>query len=185
MRTGLVENVSLLSSNFIAISDDVIHCTAKTDDHLSRKWLQSASMASIFEKEHKETSKNVFCQFTLRSSNTEASIIIYCWYHWRNEKACLEDQKFNWNLRISIVGFIEDQAFSLSYNLAPAPTPSPLLSASCLFFSVFLCVVGRAYWRERGGVGGGAKSYGEKVWSSTNHSILSGEDHENFFMAST
>jgi hypothetical protein len=45
--------------------------------------------------------------------------------------------------------FIEDQAFSLSYDLAPLP------SASCLSFSFFKCVAGRAYWRERGGGGGG------------------------------
>ncbi len=31
----------------------------------------------------------------------------------------------------------------------PPPFP-PLLAASCLSFSVFLCVAGRAYWRERG-----------------------------------
>jgi hypothetical protein len=43
--------------------------------------------------------------------------------------------------------FIEDQAFSPSYDLAPPLPPPP--SASCLSFSVFLCVAGRAYWRER------------------------------------
>ncbi len=42
--------------------------------------------------------------------------------------------------------FIEDQAFSLSYDLAPLP------SDSCLSFSFFLCVAGRAYWREGEGV---------------------------------
>jgi hypothetical protein len=40
------------------------------------------------------------------------------------------------------VDFIEDQAFSLSDALAPTP---PLLSASCLSFSVFLCAAGRAF----------------------------------------
>ncbi len=54
-----------------------------------------------------------------------------------------------------------------------SPTTSPP-AASCLSFSVFLCVAGRAYWRRgRGKGGGGAKSYdGEKVWSSINHSML-------------
>jgi hypothetical protein len=36
----------------------------------------------------------------------------------------------------------------------PAPFPLPFPSVNCLSFSVFLCVFGRAYWRERGeGVG--------------------------------
>jgi hypothetical protein len=49
---------------------------------------------------------------------------------------------------------------------------TPLSSASCLSFSVFLCVVRRAY--RRGGGGGGAESYdGEKAWSSMIHLILS------------
>ncbi len=53
----------------------------------------------------------------------------------------------------SIEWFIEDQTFSPSYDLAPPPPlPPPLSSESCLsFFSVFLCVAGWAYWRERGG----------------------------------
>jgi hypothetical protein len=73
---------------------------------------------------------------------------------------------------VSIKRFMEDQA--------PPPPPSPtsplLPSASCLSFSVFLCVVGRAFWREKGGGGGGrANPYDrEKAWSSVNHSILSG-----------
>ncbi len=50
----------------------------------------------------------------------------------------------------SIGRFIEDQAFSRSYELAPPPPRPPLPSASCLSFSVFLCVSGCAYWRERG-----------------------------------
>jgi len=40
----------------------------------------------------------------------------------------------------------EDQAFSPSYDLAPL--------ASCFSFSVFLWVVGGAYWRQRWGVVG-------------------------------
>ncbi len=35
----------------------------------------------------------------------------------------------------------------------PHPLPPPLPSASCLSFSVFLCVAYRAYWRERSGKG--------------------------------
>ncbi len=50
-------------------------------------------------------------------------------------------------------------------------TLSPRLpSASCVSFSGFLCVAGRAYRQERGG---GAESYdGEKVCSSINRPIL-------------
>ncbi len=49
---------------------------------------------------------------------------------------------------------------------------TPPSSASCHSFSVFLCVAGRAYWRE---MWGGTSSYDcEKAWSSINHSILSG-----------
>jgi hypothetical protein len=71
---------------------------------------------------------------------------------------------------------IEDQAFLKSYELTPPEPPSPLLqSTSCLSFSVFLCVSGRACWRERGeGDRAGAKSYlGEKAWFFINHFILS------------
>jgi hypothetical protein len=42
----------------------------------------------------------------------------------------------------SIYCTIEDQAFSLSYVLAPS---SPLPPVSCLSFSVFLCVAGQAH----------------------------------------
>jgi hypothetical protein len=58
-----------------------------------------------------------------------------------------------------------------------SPVPLPLLqSASCLSFSVFLYVAGRAYWRERrGSCGRGAKSYArEKTLPSMYYSILSG-----------
>ncbi len=53
--------------------------------------------------------------------------------------------------------------------------PPPLPSANCLSFSVFLCLAGRAYYRERGGGGErGAKSYNrKKAWPCINHSILS------------
>ncbi len=63
------------------------------------------------------------------------------------------------------------------------PIP-PLPSASCLSFSVFLCVAGQAYWRESGGEGGrgGAKSYHhEKAWFSINHSILTSRLHSSPF----
>ncbi len=43
----------------------------------------------------------------------------------------------------SIEWFIEDQAFSPSYDLAPR-TPPPLPSENCLSFTVFLCVAGLA-----------------------------------------
>ncbi len=47
----------------------------------------------------------------------------------------------------TIEGFIEDDAISPSYDLAPPqPPPSPLPSTSCLSFSVFLCVASRCYW---------------------------------------
>ncbi len=38
----------------------------------------------------------------------------------------------------------------------PMPSP-PLPSASCLAFSVFLCVAGQAYWRKKGGRGWGRR----------------------------
>ncbi len=63
----------------------------------------------------------------------------------------------------SIEWFIEDQAFSLSFDFAP---PNLLSQTSC-GFPVGLTDKG-------GGGGGGAKSYdGQKAWSSINHSILS------------
>ncbi len=62
----------------------------------------------------------------------------------------------------------EDQAFSPSYDLALPPPPAPVLLplASCLFFSIFLCVAGRAYTDGRGRRGGrGAESYDRnKAW---------------------
>jgi hypothetical protein len=53
--------------------------------------------------------------------------------------------------------YIENQAFSPSCDLAPPPLPS----ASCLFFSVFLCVSPVELTDGRGG-GGGAKSNGDE-----------------------
>ncbi len=51
----------------------------------------------------------------------------------------------------SIKWFVQDQAFSRWFDLAnPPPPPPPPPSASCLFFLVFLCDAGRAYWREGG-----------------------------------
>jgi hypothetical protein len=53
-----------------------------------------------------------------------------------------------------------------------SPTPTPFSSATCLCFSVFLCVASRAYWRNKGG-GRGVKSYDcEEAWSSIHHSTL-------------
>jgi hypothetical protein len=50
---------------------------------------------------------------------------------------------------------IEDEAFSLSYDLAPPPSlPHTLPSASCLSFSVFLYIGGRAYLLTGEGGGG-------------------------------
>jgi hypothetical protein len=52
--------------------------------------------------------------------------------------------------RVHIQWFLEDQALSLSYDLAP-PFPHHLPPANCVSFSVFLSVAGRAYWQKRGG----------------------------------
>ncbi len=68
----------------------------------------------------------------------------------------------------SVEWFIGDQAFSLSYDLAPLPDP-PLPSASCLSFSVFLC-----FATEGGGAGRAKSDNEENGWSSKNHSMLSG-----------
>jgi hypothetical protein len=55
---------------------------------------------------------------------------------------------------------MEDQALSPSYDLAPAPSPSPLSSVSML---------GKRGWGRSQSYGGG------KAWSSTKYSILSGD----------
>jgi hypothetical protein len=59
----------------------------------------------------------------------------------------------------SIESFIEDQAFSLSFGLAPPPPPPPS-PGSFLSFSFLLCVslVELTVKREGGGGGVGAKS---------------------------
>ncbi len=76
----------------------------------------------------------------------------------------------------SIEWFIEDQAILSLYDSAPFyPPPHTLLSASCLSFSVFLCV--SPVELTDGRVGGKAKLYdGEKAWSSIKHSILPVQD---------
>ncbi len=75
----------------------------------------------------------------------------------------------------SIEWFIEDQVSSLSYDLAPFPTPPlPLPSASCISLSLPVCRWSSfTYGREGGGRGGVKTYYGEKAFSSTDHSILS------------
>ncbi len=74
-------------------------------------------------------------------------------------------EKKGWRHRV--VSVIEDLAFSPPYDLAPPHPLPPLSPASCFSFSVFLCVAGRAYWRE------GRGSYDDRrAWSSTYHSIL-------------
>jgi hypothetical protein len=72
-----------------------------------------------------------------------------------------------WGASESIEWFMEGHAFS-SFWLLPHPVPRRQ-SANCL--SVFLCVAGRAHWRERGG----AKPYDdEKALTFINHSTRSG-----------
>jgi hypothetical protein len=67
--------------------------------------------------------------------------------------------------------FIENQAFSPSYNLAP-PTPFRQQAVSLSQSSSLSPVeLNDGRW---GGGGGGAKSFdNEKAWSSVNNSILS------------
>jgi hypothetical protein len=61
-----------------------------------------------------------------------------------------------------------------------APRPPPLSpSESCLSFSVFLCVAGRAYWRGWRGGRGAKSNYREKAWSSIKHSLLSALNQED------
>ncbi len=72
--------------------------------------------------------------------------------------------------------YVEDQAYFLrSSDSSPRPSSPPLLSANCLSFSVFLCVVPVELTDERGvGGGRGAKLYdSENAWFSINHLKLS------------
>jgi hypothetical protein len=63
-------------------------------------------------------------------------------------------------------GFIEDQAFSRSYDLARPPPSSADSKLDRRHTTICR--------RETGEGEGGAKSYdGEKAWSSINHSLLS------------
>ncbi len=56
----------------------------------------------------------------------------------------------------SIGWFIEEQAFLRWYHLAPPPPPPlPFSSQQVVSLSVFLCMVGRAYW-----LWGGARGWG-------------------------
>ncbi len=79
---------------------------------------------------------------------------------------------------------MENHAFLRSYDSDPHLPPfPPLPAASCLSFSVFLCVAGRELTdgREGGGDGRGAKSYDrEKAWPSLNHSIIS--EYSNIYI---
>jgi hypothetical protein len=76
----------------------------------------------------------------------------------------------------SVEWFIEDQAFLQSFDSAPRPPPlPPIPSASCLSFSVFLCVTSELTDGRGGGGWRGAKSYDrEKAWPSIYHSLLFG-----------
>ncbi len=72
----------------------------------------------------------------------------------------------------SIEWFLEDQAFSPSYDLAPPPPPFPVSKLDRQHTGIlrnkdiFLTGVGR-------GRGGAMAFEGEKAWSSITHSILS------------
>ncbi len=76
----------------------------------------------------------------------------------------------------SFESFIDDQAFSSSYDLAPPPILSPLLSVSSCKATHWNAETERQLAHERGGAGGWGTSQsddgGEKAWSSVNHSIL-------------
>ncbi len=71
----------------------------------------------------------------------------------------------------SIEWFIEDQAFSPS--IIWLLSLLPLLSISCLSFSVFLCCQS-SLLRGEGGGGGAKSDDSEKAWSFINHSMRSG-----------
>jgi hypothetical protein len=66
---------------------------------------------------------------------------------WYSSRIVSEGNQPGW-APVSIECFIESQAF---WRESPRPPLPPRLpSATCLSFSVFLCVAVRAFWRERG-----------------------------------
>ncbi len=70
----------------------------------------------------------------------------------------------------NIESFIEDQAFSPSFAVAP-PQPLPLSHLQAVYLFLSSCVVAGRPTDRRGGEGGGgaAKSHdGEEAWSSIN-----------------
>ncbi len=113
------------------------------------------------------------CTWVIFQTKSNRLIVVPCYFLllWSGARDALFPLTLCVCLRVaaeSIEWFIEDQAFALSYDFAPPPSPRP--PASCHSFSVFRGVAGQAYWRG----GGGAKSYdSENAWSSINHSILS------------
>ncbi len=94
----------------------------------------------------------------------------------RRQKGCLSDLWPDWLTNPeSIELFVEDQAFSPSYDwVLPHLLPPPFSKLS-LFLSLHVSI-GEITDRKGGREGGGANSYDrEKAWSSINHSILSGQ----------
>ncbi len=97
---------------------------------------------------------------------------------------------FRWTARIpseiticSVYSVFRGIIFFCNSQPYPPPSAPSLMWARCLTFSVFLCVAGRTYWRERGGRRGGqgAKSHDrEKAWPSINHSTLSGSPSQTW-----
>ncbi len=119
---------------------------------------------------------------------TLSQLVLTCWVNLECDNLCLVNSELNiwfwvnsdWKqlsgiLTIfyqSIEWFIEVQDFLRSYDTAPHPSRPPASPVSCLSFSVFLCVIGRAYLRESVGGGGAgvAESYDhKKAWPSMNH----------------
>ncbi len=67
-----------------------------------------------------------------------------------------------WVYAERIEWFIEDQAFSPSYDLTPSPPPPPLMSVSSIGGTQEDRERETTCWREGGGGGAGAKSYEPK-----------------------